>query len=490
MTSATIELDHRFADALPELAVDWAASPAPTPAVVALNEPLAEELGIDVAWLRSAAGIAVLAGNAVPDGARPVAMGYAGHQFGNYSPRLGDGRALLLGEVLDAEGRLRDVHLKGSGRTPFARGGDGRATLGPMLREYLIAEALHALGVPTTRSLAVVTTGETVARTGPEPGAILTRVATSHLRVGTFEYARWLEDGANLEPLVRHALERHHPDGDDSARPALTLLRHTVEVQAVLIAQWMLVGFVHGVMNTDNMTISGESIDFGPCAFMDRFDPATVFSSIDHAGRYAYGNQPAVAQWNLARLAEALLPAIDEDRDTAVALATEALEGFVDRYQRAWSDGMAGKLGLPPDSPGNSALFDGLVSLQTRARADHTSTYRALASVLRGDSMALGALFPEHVLEIGDWSTSWQGALGDADRGAVAEGMDAVNPLYVPRNHLVEAALASAVDGEFAAFGSLLDLVTDPYVERAGRRAETGPAPDGFDSGYQTFCGT
>lgn len=492
MTSAaTIALDHRFVDDLPELAVDWQASPVPTPALVVVNEPLAAELDLDIEWLRSPSGVAMLAGNAVPDGARPVAMGYAGHQFGNYSPRLGDGRALLLGELTTADGRIRDLHLKGSGRTPFARGGDGRATLGPMLREYLVAEAMHALGVPTTRSLAVVTTGETVARTRPEPGAILTRVAASHLRVGTFQYARWLDDGTNLESLVRHALERHQPQDSPGERPALRLLRHTIEVQADLVAQWMLLGFIHGVMNTDNMTISGEGIDYGPCAFMDHFDPATVFSSIDHAGRYAYGNQPAIAQWNLTRLAEAILPEIDDDRDTAVALATEALEGFTERYQRSWMDGMAAKLGIAPDRTGNSTLFDGLVALQTRAHADHTSTYRALATSLRGDSSTLTRLFPDHRGDLDAWLAQWHLALADRDLVDTADAMDSVNPVYIPRNHLVEAALdAAAIDGDRAPFDHLLELVTHPFEPRDGHDVEAEPAPTGFDDGYQTFCGT
>ncbi len=490
-SAATIDLEHRFADALPDLAVEWAAAPVPSPVLVACNRSLAHELGLDVDWLRSDDGVAVLAGNAVPGGAKPVAMGYAGHQFGNYSPRLGDGRALLLGEVTGPDGRVRDVHLKGSGRTPYARGGDGRATLGPMLREFLIAEAMHALGVPTTRSLAVVATGETVARTHPEPGAILTRVAASHLRVGTFEYARWLDGGHTLEPLIDHAVDRHGIARDDGTRPATALLRHTIEVQAELVARWMLVGFVHGVLNTDNVTISGEGIDYGPCAFMDGFDPATVFSSIDHAGRYAYGNQPAIAQWNLTRLAEAMLPAIDDDRDTAVALATGELERFVDRYQRAWSHGMATKLGVDPDRTGNSDLFDGLVSLQTQARADHTSTYRALADELRGDATALDALFPDHRRDVASWLTTWRAALGGHEPHAVAAAMDRVNPVYIPRNHLVEAALDdAAAGGDLAPFERLLDLVTDPYVERPGHETEARPAPDGFDAGYQTFCGT
>ncbi len=489
MTAATIDLGHHLADAIPALVLDWKATPSPSPSLVVLNSAVAAELGIDEAWLRSPEGVAVLSGNHVPADARPVAMAYAGHQFGNYSPRLGDGRALLLGEVALADGSLVDLHLKGSGRTPFARGGDGRATLSSMLREFLISEAVHALGIPATRSLAVVTTGEAVQRTRVEPGAILVRVASSHLRVGTVEYARQLDGGESLQPLVDHAIARHCPEAAGTTRPALALLEHTINVQADLLAQWMLVGFIHGVMNTDNMTLSGESIDFGPCAFMDRFDPATVFSSIDHAGRYAYGNQPAIAQWNLTRMAEALLPVIDDDRDTAVALATEALQGFVARYQGAWSAGMAAKLGVADDAP--TDLFDGLLSLMHDASADFTSTFRQLAASLRGDDAALRQAFPGHGLALDDWLVSWHGALGDTDRSGAATSMDAVNPVYVPRNHLVEAALdAAAVDGDLAPFEGLLDLVTHPFVERPGHEQAAAPAPMGFDDGYQTFCGT
>ena len=494
MAIATIELGHHLADDLPGLVLDWKATPVPEPSMVVANSPLAAELGIDPDWLLSDEGAATLAGNAVPDSARPVAMAYAGHQFGNYSPRLGDGRALLLGEVVGADGSVRDLHLKGTGRTPFARGGDGRAMLSSMLREFLHCEAMHALGIPTTRALAVVTTGEAVQRTRVEPGAVLARVASSHLRVGTVEYARWLDDGEHLAALVEHAIARHCPDAADAERPALALLAHTVEVQADLIARWMNVGFIHGVMNTDNTTLSGETIDFGPCAYMDRFDPETVYSSIDHAGRYAYGNQPAVAQWNLTRMAEALLPVIDEDRDTAVALATEVLEGFVLRYQTSWASTMATKLGLSSGGPqdhGRSDLFDGLLTLMAAARADYTSTFRLLAQSLRGKDAPLRASFPDHVVELDDWLTAWSDALGDADRTATADAMDAVNPIYVPRNHLVEAALdAAAVDGDLTVFQTLLDHITHPFDERPGSEAMAGPAPDDFADSYVTFCGT
>jgi serine/tyrosine/threonine adenylyltransferase len=490
-TTTGIRLQHRFADELPALAVDWQPAGAPSPAVVVLNADLAAELGVDPEWLRSDEGVATLAGNRVPADARPVAMAYAGHQFGNPVPRLGDGRALLLGEVETPDGRRRDLHLKGSGRTPFARGGDGKATLGSMLREHLISEAMAGLGIPTTRSLAVLTTGEPVTRARVEPGAVLTRVAASHLRVGTVEYARALDDAATLPALVDHAVALHHPEAADAARPALALLERTVEVQARLVARWMLVGFIHGVMNTDNTSLSGEGIDYGPCAFMDRFDPRTVYSSIDHGGRYAYGNQPAVAQWNLARLAEALLPLIDADAATAVALATEALERFALRFQEAWATGMAAKVGLPADQPGSADLFDGLLALMVRARADHTSTFRALAQVLRGDEAPARALFPGLEADLATWLSAWQSALGDVDAAGTAAAMDGVNPVYVPRNHLVEAALDAAVlDGDLGPFEELLDLVTHPFEARPGHEHAARPAPEGFDAAYQTFCGT
>ncbi len=489
-TTTALDLGHRFADELPTLAVEWRPTSVPAPSLVALNEGLAEEIGLDVGWLRSPSGVAVLAGNDVPAGARPVAMGYAGHQFGGYSPRLGDGRALLVGEITGPDGRLHDLHLKGSGRTPFARGGDGRATLGPMLREYLVSEAMHALGIPTTRSLAVVMTEERIARQRIEPGAVLARTAASHLRIGTLQYARALDDGTSLQRVVDHAIARHRPAAADADRPALALLDHTVEVQAHLVARWMLVGFIHGVMNTDNVTLSGEGIDYGPCAFMDRFDAATVYSSIDHGGRYAYGNQPAVAQWNLARMAEAILPLIDPDPETGVALATGVLESFAGHYQSAWSEGMAAKLGLTADQGDHVDLFDGLLSLMQQAGTDHTSTYRQLADALRGDDAALRAAFETVGDGLDRWLSDWRTALGDAEPATTAAAMDAVNPVYVPRNHLVEAALDAAVDGDLGPFRQLLDVVTHPYERRPGHEDHARPAPADFDARYRTFCGT
>ena len=493
--------DNTYRHELGDLGVPWKAAPAPDPALVVLNEGLADELGTDLAVLRSPAGVAVLAGNVEPAGSEPFAMVYAGHQFGGYSPRLGDGRALLLGEVVDREGRRRDLHLKGSGRTPFARGGDGKAVLGPMLREHLFGEALHALGIPTTRGLAVVTTGEAVFREGSEPGAVLTRVAASHLRVGTFEYAARVDDPGLVRRLADYAIARHHPAVAGAGRPYLTFLEAVLEAQAALVAQWMLVGFVHGVMNTDNTTISGETIDYGPCAFMDRYDPATVFSSIDHGGRYAFGNQPAVVQWNLARLAEALLPLIDADLDAAAEAAMAVLVELPDRFRHHWGRGMAAKLGLQGlEAPegADGALFDDYLRLLHHHRVDHTSSFRLLAHSLRGDDGPLRAAFAADGsgmlddLELDGWLRRWrERALArDRDPEVVADAMDRANPLYVPRNHLVDEALVAATTGDLGPYERLLARVTRPFAEQAGAERYAEPAPDAFTETFQTFCGT
>ncbi|MCL4168897.1 UNVERIFIED_CONTAM: hypothetical protein GTU68_047910, partial [Idotea baltica] len=360
-------------------------------------------------------------------------MAYAGHQFGGYSPRLGDGRALLIGEQMTPDGERVDLHLKGTGRTPYSRGGDGKAALGPMLREFLFAEALHALHIPTARALAVVGTGELVARDSQLPGAVLTRVAASHLRVGTFEYTVRLGDTDVLRRLTDYAIERHYPDAADSADPALGLLAAVVDAQASLVAKWMAVGFIHGVMNTDNVTIGGETIDYGPCAFMDRYDPATVFSSIDHGGRYAYGNQPTITGWNLARLAESLIPVVVGDTEESVAAVTAVLDSYPDTFQQHWLAEMRKKLGLGDAAPaaGDAALVDDLLTILSEQQADYTSVFRALANHLRQVEGALES------------TERWASALGAGDRqpGEMADAMDAVNPVYVPRNHLVDAAL-------------------------------------------------
>jgi uncharacterized protein YdiU (UPF0061 family) len=481
---STIVLDDLFARELPEMAIGWQAAAAPDPRLLALNEPLAGDLGIDRSWLRSADGLAFLVGAAVPSGAAPVAQAYAGHQFGGFVPRLGDGRALLLGELVGSNGHLRDVHLKGSGRTPFARGGDGLAVVGPMLREYVISESMYAMGIPTTRSLAVLATGQPVQRDTLLPGAVLVRVATSHLRVGSFQYAAATGDVDLLRRIADHAIARHYPDAAEAEQPYLTLFQSVVAAQASLVAQWMLVGFIHGVMNTDNMTISGETIDYGPCAFMEAFDPATVYSSIDHAGRYAYANQPIVAQWNLARFAEALLPLFADDQQRAIDLAVEALGGFSGTYDAAWSSGMRAKLGLSADTPDltvTSMATDLLAQLQ-QSHVDHTSFFRRLGPAARGDAEPARGLFVD-LATFDDWLTRWRALAPDA------EAMDRANPVYIPRNHLVEEALAAATSGDLDPLERLLQAITSPFVERPGLERFADPAPDDFGP-YQTFCGT
>jgi serine/tyrosine/threonine adenylyltransferase len=489
-TEPLFAFETSYLEDLKGLYEPWQAAPVPAPELVVLNDDLAHELGLDPDALRCPEAVAVLAGNATPEGSAPVALAYAGHQFGSYSPRLGDGRALLLGELVDDAGRRRDLHLKGSGRTPFARGGDGKAALGPMLREHLISEAMHALRIPTTRSLAGVATGEPVARETMLPGAILVRVAGSHLRVGTFEYAAARGDHDALRRLADHAIDRHHPAARAEDNPYLALFEAVVEAQASLVARWMLVGFIHGVMNTDNMTISGETIDYGPCAFMDAYDPATVFSSIDHGGRYAYGNQPPIAQWNLARLAEALLPLLHEDTDAAVALALEPLRAFPDRYRSHWQAGMRAKLGLTDaqDSADEAAddtdaLITDLLALLHEHGVDHTAAFRSLSSILGGDPEPARDLYPDRAA-FDAWRERWQGRVT-----ATADDLDAVNPVYIPRNHLVEEALEAATAGDTAPFHGLLEVLQRPFDRRPGLERYEQPAPAEL-APYRTFCGT
>jgi len=470
------------------MAVRWQAETAPEARLLVLNERLAAELGLDLSWLHSPDGLRFLVGNMVPCGAVPVAQAYAGHQFGGYVPQLGDGRALLLGELVVDGGRLRDIHLKGSGPTPFARGGDGLAAVGPMLREYIVSEAMHALGVPTTRSLAVVATGRPVQRETVLPGAVLARVASSHLRVGSFQYAAAIRDREQRKGLLRrladHAIARHYPSAAQADRPYVALFEAVVDAQASLIARWMLIGFVHGVMNTDNMTISGETIDYGPCAFMEAYNPETVFSSIDFWGRYAYGNQPVIAGWNLARFAEALLPLFSDDVDEAVALAEESFGVFEPRYDAVWSSGMRAKLGLSADIDAAvvTHLVDGLFALMKESRVDYTSFFRHLGQAARGNSEPARGLFL-NLADFDDWASRWKALSPDA------ASMDRANPVYIPRNHLVEEALAAATAGNLDPIGLLLDAVTAPYDERPGLERYASPAPEDFGA-YKTFCGT
>jgi len=500
------EFDDSYAREVPKMSVPWKAAPARRPELLVLNEPLAEELGVDPAALREPEGVALLLGHGLPETVVPVAQAYAGHQFGGYSPRLGDGRALLLGEVLDVEGRRRDLHLKGSGRTPFARGGDGLAAVGPMLREYVMGEAMHALGIPTTRALAVVATGGEVERETILPGAVLSRVAASHLRVGTFQYASALSAAAGdvevIRALADYAIRRHYPEVADAEQPYLKFYRRVVDAQASLLAQWMLVGFIHGVMNTDNTTISGETIDYGPCAFMDAYDPATVFSSIDHTGRYAYGNQPHIAQWNLARLAETLIPLIaqglggadgadsgeSENVDAAIEVATEAVNAYAAAFEGYWTRGLAAKFGLTGD--GDRELANDALKLLLEQKVDFTKFFRALSSVVRGDMAPARALFAEPG-GFEDWVLRWEALLpaDTAERARVADAMDRVNPVYIPRNHLVEEALNAATAGDMEPFNHLVEVLLHPFEERAGLERYADPAPAGCGP-HVTFCGT
>lgn len=470
--------------------------PVRSPRLVAFNRPLAEELGFEVSALPSQDELARhFSGNVVPPGAEPVAQAYAGHQFGNFVPRLGDGRAVLLGEVVDRHGRLRDIQLKGAGRTPFSRGGDGRAPLGPVLREYLVSETMHAMDIPTTRSLAAVTTGETVYRELPLPGGVLTRVAASHIRVGTFEYFAARGDVDGLRVLADHAIERHYPQLAEVAAGEryLALLAAVQQRQAALIARWMGVAFIHGVMNTDNTSISGETIDYGPCAFMEAYDPRTVFSSIDRGGRYAYGNQPGIILWNMARLAETLLPLIDADDERAIARAGETLEGFSEQYSAEWLGVARAKLGLTREAEGDVALIDGFLAAMNAGRADFTLSFRRLAECAESPAadVALLALFQPSDA-IAAWLPRWRERLAAEAEPlqAIAARMRRVNPLYIPRNHLVEQAIAAAVEeGDFAPFEALNEVLARPFEQQPGRERYAQPA-EPAERVLRTFCGT
>jgi uncharacterized protein YdiU (UPF0061 family) len=454
------------------------------PQVTILNQRLAEELGLDLGALSPEAAAALFAGQELPPGSEPIAQAYAGHQFGGFT-MLGDGRALLLGEHRTPSGRLVDIQLKGSGRTRFSRGGDGLAALGPMLREYVISEAMAALGIPTTRSLAVVTTGEPVYRESVLRGAILTRAAASHLRVGTFQFLAARGDEETLRVLADYAINRHYPELAGASRKYVDFLRAVLDRQAALIARWQLVGFIHGVMNTDNMAISGETIDYGPCAFMNAYRPDTVFSSIDHAGRYAYANQPGTAQWNLARLAEALLPLVDPDLDKAVEAATEVLHEFPTRFERYWLDGMRKKLGLQTDEAGDMELAQALLDWMEKSRADFTNTFRDLSS---GGPPA-GCPYRDPDFQA--WYARWQDRVGrdGLPRAPAHTVMRAANPVVIPRNHRVEEALSAAEErDDLSVLHELLAAVNSPYEARAGLTKYQEPPAN--ESNYRTFCGT
>jgi serine/tyrosine/threonine adenylyltransferase len=477
-------LEHTYAE-LPELFHSRVApTPVAAPRLVAFNRPLAAWLGLDADALDGPEGAAIFAGSALPEGARPLAQAYAGHQFGHFTV-LGDGRAILLGEQITPSGHRSDIQLKGAGRTRFSRGGDGRAALGPMLREYIISEALHALGIPTTRSLAVVTTGEPVYRETALEGAVLTRVASSHIRVGTMQWAAAHDDRAALRALADYTRARHDPELADAPEPHLALLDAIVARQARLIARWQLVGFIHGVMNTDNMALSGETIDYGPCAFMDHYDPATVFSSIDHAGRYAYGNQPPIAQWNLARLAEAMLPLFDSDMHRAVERATASVERFAAVFDQHWLSGMRSKLGLFTEEPGDRALIEDLLAWMQRQSADFTNTFRTLSTA----SLAEEAANADAALQA--WYRRLQ-TRRTRQPQSPAEAEDLMrrhNPAFIPRNHQVEAALDAATTAhDFTVMARLLDVLATPYDH--ARDLPDLSAPGQGEPRYRTFCGT
>ncbi|CAM4035576.1 YdiU family protein [Paenibacillus alkaliterrae] len=460
-------------------------TPVRSPKLIILNDPLATSLGLNVEALQSNDGVAVLAGNQIPEGALPLAQAYAGHQFGHFT-LLGDGRALLLGEQITPPGERFDIQLKGSGRTPYSRRGDGRAALGPMLREYIISEAMHALGIATTRSLAVVTSGETVIRETGQPGAILTRVAASHLRVGTFQYVSNWGTAQDLQALADYTLQRHFPEVDADENRYLFLLQEVIKRQAGLIAKWQLVGFIHGVMNTDNMALSGETIDYGPCAFMDAYDPATVFSSIDMHGRYAYGNQPPIAAWNLARFAETLLPLLHEGEEQAVELAEDAISDFTELYHRNWLAGMRGKLGIFNEEQEDESLIEGLLNMMQKYSADYTNTFRALTFDKPEDTVLFGAT------EFAQWHELWQARLArqQEPKASSHQLMRVSNPALIPRNHRVEDALEAAVkQGDYSVMERLLDVLSSPY-EHSPEQADYSTLPALSTSPYRTFCGT
>jgi uncharacterized protein YdiU (UPF0061 family) len=468
-----------------------APTPVAAPRLIKLNRPLAVDLGLDPDQLETPEGTEILAGKTVPAGAEPIAMAYAGHQFGHFVPQLGDGRAILLGEVVGQDGIRRDIQLKGSGPTPFSRRGDGRAALGPVLREYIVSEAMHALGIPTTRSLAAVITGEPVYRETVLPGAVLTRIASSHIRVGTFQYFAARRDTEAVRQLADHVIGRHYPDVAGHERPYHALLDAVIARQAGLIAQWLLVGFIHGVMNTDNSSIAGETIDYGPCAFMDGYDPKTVFSSIDEFGRYAFANQPRIAMWNLTRFAESLLPLLGEERDQAIKDAEAALDRFADQFTDAHQADLRRKLGLFTAREGDQPLAQALFDAMAAGKADFTLTFRRLGEAAgSGDDAKVRALFDDPA-GFDEWAVRWRQRLAEEpqspqQRQAV---MSTVNPAFIPRNHRIEAAIAAAVKDDFAPFEELVTVLAKPYEDQPAFAAYAEP-PQPDERVLQTFCGT
>ena len=470
-----------------------APTPVASPRLIKLNRPLATHLGLDPDLLASPEGTEILAGKRIPDGADPIAMAYAGHQFGHFVPQLGDGRAILLGEVIDADGVRRDIQLKGSGPTPFSRRGDGRAALGPVLREYIVSEAMAALGIPTTRSLAAVVTGESVMRETPLPGAVLTRVASSHIRVGTFQYFAARGDTDGVRQLADHVIGRHYPELANAERRYHALLEAVIARQATLVARWLLIGFIHGVMNTDNTSISGETIDYGPCAFMDHYDPATVFSSIDEQGRYAYANQPRIALWNLTRLAECLLPLFSDDQEKAVSEAQASLAGFAEIFGNAYQAGLRKKLGLFTERDDDKLLAQDLLNAMAKNQADFTLTFGRLSDAASDPAAdaSVRRLFADPA-GYDEWGLRWQKRIGEEPQNPAARqaAMRAVNPAFIPRNHRVEAVIeAAVVSDDFAPFEKLIAVLSNPFEDQP-EFAEYADPPKPEQRVLQTFCGT
>ena len=491
---APLPFDNSYAKLPERFYARLAPTPVAAPRLVKLNRALAMQLGLDPEALASPQGVEMLAGNRIAPGSEPIAMAYAGHQFGNFVPQLGDGRAILLGEIVDRSGRRRDLQLKGAGPTPFSRSGDGRAAVGPVLREYIVSEAMAALGIPTTRSLAAVTTGEPIWRDGELPGAVLTRVASSHVRVGTFQFFAARGDTEALRLLADHVIARHAPEAREPAEPYRALFEAVIARQAALVAKWLLVGFIHGVMNTDNCSIAGETIDYGPCAFMDAYNPETVFSSIDQQGRYAYAHQPSIAHWNLARFGETLLPLLADDGDKALAIANEVLGTFRQHYVTALIGGLRRKLGLFTEEEGDAALAQDLLNAMTDGQADFTLTFRRLGEAAADPAAdeEVRNLFGEKRQALDAWLPRWRERLSrePQDGAGRRAAMHAVNPVYIPRNHRVELALAAAAEREdYAPFEELLMVLAKPYEERAEFSAYAEPPPED-QRVYRTFCGT
>ncbi|NQV47097.1 MAG: YdiU family protein [Rhodospirillaceae bacterium] len=491
--SAHFPFDNSYARLPERFYARLSPTPVSDPVLIKINHPLARHLGLDPDFLDSPKGAEIFSGSHVAEGSDPLAMAYAGHQFGGWVSQLGDGRAHLLGEVIDGDGMRRDIQLKGSGPTPYSRSGDGRAGIGPVLREYVVSEAMAALNIPTTRALAAVTTGEKVFRDDVVPGAVLTRVASSHIRIGTFQFFAARQDMDALKILADHVIDRHYPEAREAENPYLSLLQHVIDRQAALIAKWMAVGFIHGVMNTDNMLISGETIDYGPCAFMDSYHPDMVFSSIDHMGRYAYQNQPTIAQWNLASFASCLLGLIHGDQDSAIRAAEAAVNTFGDRFDAAWSAAFRAKIGLGEERDGDVALAQDLLGRMAENKADFTLTFRRLSGLSGQDAGAdasVGALF-ENPASFNEWAVKWRArlALESSSDGARQSAMGAINPAYIPRNHRVEQVIMAALEGDLGPFERLLDILSAPFDEQPSNAAyQQPPRPD--EIVHETFCGT